>query len=300
MRHFAHTTGILLPWLSMLCFAGQKHENATLTLRALAYRAIPHERTMHYRTSGHSNTSCYGSGTDWGYSTTINLNCSTVTTPPQDIPVTVRSVEVYNKLEAEGMVYIVTCTAHWIGSNCTWLIPGDSFPAEVKGTTMWITAHKGGNMGKEVHPKFRILDIRPAPVVQSSGQLSKTATQESVSFQPQAKSPLESATSTTPSARQEPASLEQQISVPTPAPVQTATSEVVVTSVPTGAEVFCNNVFMGVTPVTLRFPGQTPGLPFTVTVGKAGYQSWMTQSVIVPGRTSLHADLLVVPPAPPH
>jgi hypothetical protein len=28
---------------------------------------------------------------------------------------------------------------------------------------MWVTAHRGGNMGKEIHPKFQILDIRAKP-----------------------------------------------------------------------------------------------------------------------------------------
>jgi hypothetical protein len=138
----------------------KKAENATLTVRAVSYRAIPHERTTHYRTQGYSNTTCYGNGTDSGYWTSLSVNCQTVTTPPQDIPITVSSVEVYNKVEADGMMYTITCTAHWIGSKCVWLIPGDNFQAEVKGTTMWVNARQGGNMGKEVRPKFRILDAR--------------------------------------------------------------------------------------------------------------------------------------------
>lgn len=156
---------LLATSFSILCgltyFASAKNRNKEkLIVRAVAYRAIPHERTMHYRTQGYSNTTCYGSGSDWGYSTNLNINCQTVTTPPQDIPVTVRSVEVYNALESNDLVYTVTCTAHWVGSKCAWLIPGDSFQAEVSGTTMWVTARKGGNMGKEMRTKFKILDIR--------------------------------------------------------------------------------------------------------------------------------------------
>jgi hypothetical protein len=41
------------------------------------------------------------------------------------------------------------------------MIDGDTFPAEIEGKTMWITAHKGGNQGKEVRVKYKILDIRP-------------------------------------------------------------------------------------------------------------------------------------------
>lgn len=157
-----HRLTALLCLSGLLCFA-RKDDKASMQLVAVGYRAIPHERTSYYHTQGYSNTTCYGSGTNWGYSSSATVNCSSVVSPPESYPVTMRSVEVYNKLESSGMIYTVTCTAHWIGSGCSWLTPGDTFQAEVKGTTMWITAHKGGNMGKEIHPKFRILDIRPKP-----------------------------------------------------------------------------------------------------------------------------------------
>jgi hypothetical protein len=151
-----------LIFCGLTCFAREKNnDKGKLAVSALAYRAIPHERTTYYRTQGYSNSTCYGSGTDWGYSTSLNINCQTITAPPQDIPVSVRSIEVYNALESNGTVYTVTCTAHWVGSKCAWLIPGDTFEAEVNGTTMWITGRKGGNMGKEMRTKFKILDIRP-------------------------------------------------------------------------------------------------------------------------------------------
>jgi hypothetical protein len=74
---------------------------------------------------------------------------------------TIRSIEVYNQVEASGMIYTVRCTASWFGSSCTWLVPGETFSAEVKGRDMWITAHKGGNLGKEIHAKYQMLDRRP-------------------------------------------------------------------------------------------------------------------------------------------
>jgi hypothetical protein len=42
------------------------------------------------------------------------------------------------------------------------MIDGDSFPAEIDGHTMWISARKGGNQGKPIRAKYKILDIRPA------------------------------------------------------------------------------------------------------------------------------------------
>jgi hypothetical protein len=37
---------------------------------------------------------------------------------------------------------------------------GVSFPAEIKGRHMFITAHKGGNQGKKEILKYEILDVR--------------------------------------------------------------------------------------------------------------------------------------------
>jgi hypothetical protein len=43
------------------------------------------------------------------------------------------------------------------------MIDGDTFSAEIDGKTMWISARQGGNQGKLVRIKYKILDIRPAP-----------------------------------------------------------------------------------------------------------------------------------------
>ncbi|MGH9401731.1 MAG: DUF2846 domain-containing protein [Terriglobia bacterium] len=138
----------------------EEYEAAT-SMKAISYRAIPHESTTYLTIPGYSNTSCYGGGIDTGYWTSQNLNCQTVTRPPATAPLTVRWIEVYNTVEANGDVYTITCTAHWAGSACSWLVPGDRFVSSVRGTTMWILAKRGGNMGKKLRIKFRILDIRP-------------------------------------------------------------------------------------------------------------------------------------------
>ena len=159
-KRMGHVAAVVLLCLVPVSQSKEKDKQMLMVL-AVSYRAIPHERTTYYQTQGYSNTSCYGSGTDTGYWTNLNLNCQTVTTPPQTIPITVRSVEVYNRVEAGNMVYTITCSARWVGSHCSWLIPGDSFQAEVNGTTMWILGRKGGNMGKPIKAKFRLLDVRP-------------------------------------------------------------------------------------------------------------------------------------------
>ncbi|MGA2215263.1 MAG: hypothetical protein ABSH31_18465 [Bryobacteraceae bacterium] len=38
---------------------------------------------------------------------------------------------------------------------------GDTFQAEIEGTTMWVHGRNGGNQGKEIRVKYKILDIRP-------------------------------------------------------------------------------------------------------------------------------------------
>lgn len=139
-----------------------------LSVRAVSYRAIPHEATGYYSTPGSSSTSCYGNGDDWGYWITLRINCKTVSTPPATFPFTIHSVEVYNLVEAGGQLYTISCTAPRIGDRCAWLIPGQTFQAELKDGTMWIIARQWGNTEKETRMKFRLLDVRSdAPGVSS-------------------------------------------------------------------------------------------------------------------------------------
>jgi hypothetical protein len=132
-----------------------------VTLTALSYRVVPHEYRSSYTTPGYSNSSCYGSGTYFGGMATANVSCSTVTTPPQTHTSSIQWVDVYDQLESDGIVYTVHCTAHWIGSNCAAFTPGDIFSGEIHNKTLWVTAHKGGNLGREVHAKYQLLDVRP-------------------------------------------------------------------------------------------------------------------------------------------
>ena len=163
MRRTAHIAGGLLI-CAVLCSAADARK---VILTATGYRVIPHETTTSYVTPGYSNTNCWGSGTYWGSSAAANVNCSTVTMPPQQRSNTIRQIEVFNQLVADGMIYTLRCTANWVGSNCSWLLPEEKFEAELKDTTVWITARQGGNMGKQVRIKFQLLDLRPAPPASS-------------------------------------------------------------------------------------------------------------------------------------
>jgi hypothetical protein len=121
------------------------------------------------------------------------MDCNTTTTPPKTSSVTTQTTDVSEKvMDSENMVYTIACTdrpnilaAAIVGAaaggaaggggggtlagrgNCVPLTDGDQFDAEIKGTTMWVHARKGGNQGKTVKIKYKIIDIRketpPAP-----------------------------------------------------------------------------------------------------------------------------------------
>lgn len=150
-----------------LCLAGPplaatKHptQKTTLTLHALACPAMPYGKTTPW-IGAYSGTSCSGSEMYWGKSSPPDADCGALPAPPQAIHVTIRRVVVQGQLEGDGKVYTVACTAYWVGSGCGLLIPGDTFGAEVKGTTMWVNERRGGDAEKPIRAKYRILDVRP-------------------------------------------------------------------------------------------------------------------------------------------
>ncbi len=135
-------------------------QKTTLTLHVLASPAMRYEKTTPW-TGAYSNTSCAGSGMYGGYSSPLDVNCRALPASPQAIPITIRRVVIHGQLEGDGKVYTVACTAHWVGSGCGWLIPGDTFKAEVRGTTVWVNFSHGGGTGKPIRAKYRILEVRP-------------------------------------------------------------------------------------------------------------------------------------------
>ena len=164
---------VTLIFVFYLALAVEGKDTEALSLQAVGYRVITHDWNYSYTTPGRSNTSCYGSAStlgngtingnavDWNAVTNLSADCQTVSTPPQTYSGTIRHFEIFNALRGQnGLTYIVTCSTHWIGSKCSWLRPGDHFQAEANGNTLWISARKGGNRGKPVRVKYRILDAR--------------------------------------------------------------------------------------------------------------------------------------------
>ena len=135
-------------------------QKTTLTLHALPSPAMPSGKTTPW-IGAYGGTSCSGSGTYWGNSSPLDVNCGPLPPPPQTIHVTIRRVVVQGQLEGDGKIYTVACTAYWAGSGCGTLIPGETFRAKVKGMTMWVNAPHSGNNGKPIRAKYRILNVRP-------------------------------------------------------------------------------------------------------------------------------------------
>ena len=85
---------------------------------------------------------------------------ATASNPPQHHKMSL-SRSFLNKVQAEnGQIYTITCSAYWIVSNCSEMIDGDTFKAEVEKETMWITAHKEGAAWQDVRIKYKIVEIQ--------------------------------------------------------------------------------------------------------------------------------------------
>ena len=131
------------------------------TVRAISHESQTYQRTMTYTTPGTATTNCAGTASSAGNTTTGIANCQTTSMPAQNHLVTTNVSYVTNVVESNGLRYVITCRAGWVGSNCRPMHDGDLFPAEIQGTTIWIEARKGGNQGKKVRVKYKVLDIRP-------------------------------------------------------------------------------------------------------------------------------------------
>jgi hypothetical protein len=83
----------------------------------------------------------------------------------------------------------------------------------------------------------------------------------------------------------------------TPSPQKPTTGSVAITSVPSGAEVYLDNAFRGLSPMTLdSVPPGTHG----VRTRLSGYQDWSSQIQVTAGQTTqIAATLLPVATPPP-
>ena len=135
-------------------FAAGKKGRDEFQVRALSYRAVPHESETSL-----SSPNCYGSGADSAFWATLRLNCGAMTTPPPPVsPSNYHYIEVYNLVEQNGTIYAIACKAIWVGNECAWMMPGQPFQAQVQDWTMWVT----GLGKKDKRHAYRLLDVWPA------------------------------------------------------------------------------------------------------------------------------------------
>src|ERR1700722_8950009 len=86
-------------------FSSNKKDRRELEVRAISYRAFPHENL-----NASTFATCYGAGVDSPFWTTLRLTCPAMTTPPPvPAPGNFHSIEIYNLVEANGSIYAITC-----------------------------------------------------------------------------------------------------------------------------------------------------------------------------------------------
>jgi hypothetical protein len=137
---------------------------------------------------------------------------------------------------------------------------------------MWVRGRKGGNQGREVKVKYKILDIRQAPPVATSPQTAlPPSPPETVSVSPR------------------PSSDPQEDPAPSAPQVRTADKgTIVLVSTPTGGEVYVDNRFVGNTPANLKL---TAG-EHSIRVFADGYNNWSRNiTVISDSEVNLSATL---------
>jgi hypothetical protein len=206
----------------------------------------------------------------------MSVNCQTNT---QGGPQTSHRLEVENSVDANGERFTISCTAYWALSNCAPMRDGDTFDAEYDGNqTMWIAERIGGNLGRPVTVKYRVLDRRPAPTVVPV--LANMA-------------PLNASNG----------AQDQKGAVPAPVVVSLTKTDasgpaipkgitVRFTSAPSGAEVNVDGYYWGTTPTAdlTRLPAGS----HAIVVKKIGYHPWESKIELAAGDDrTINAELEV-------
>ncbi|HEY6290265.1 MAG TPA: hypothetical protein VI455_01710 [Terriglobia bacterium] len=126
-------------------------ERQTLTVRAWDHRTS--EQDYRTRDPGWSSTTCaaYSDG----------VSCNTFGYPASESTGAVYHFAQVVLDEQTKTAYKLSRTARWVWSNMDELKDGDYYTAEISGKEMRIHLQRGGNMGKKVTVKYRIVDVRP-------------------------------------------------------------------------------------------------------------------------------------------
>ena len=113
-------------------------------LRAVAWRGIPWATTSYWQQQGNADTSCTGSGNWQGDTWHGNASCNTQYTPAQSIPFTWQRFTIYNLVETSDSWMVIGCTRNSALSKCSYLVPGSSFPYEIKKGRISLRGQRAG------------------------------------------------------------------------------------------------------------------------------------------------------------
>lgn len=102
-------------------------------------------------TNAKSETSCTAIG--------ITKSCTTTSTPSETKVSISRVRYVTSYVETETHRLKLSCSSGW--ARCSPLEVGEKFQASIDGTKVTVKMHEGGNMGKEIAIKYKLLDMRP-------------------------------------------------------------------------------------------------------------------------------------------
>lgn len=97
------------------------------------------------------------------YPNSVNCRSTTYGGGSQERAVYFFSEVVSSNESGKAIRYTLSRTARYTWNSMDWLRDGESFPAEIRGKKMLITARRGGNQGKKEILKYDIVDIRPIP-----------------------------------------------------------------------------------------------------------------------------------------
>src|SRR5215467_4380164 len=137
---------MMLVAMGVASFASAKDRSKeSLFVQATTHLSRSNLHTFINMPLGASNINCSEVGTIIGNTGPAMANCQTTSIAAQSYQITTRSMDVLNVVIGGGVQYTIVCRASWAGSTCAPLIDGDTFRAEIDGTTMWVIGHKGGN-----------------------------------------------------------------------------------------------------------------------------------------------------------
>jgi hypothetical protein len=113
-------------------------------LHSVAWRGIPWATTSYWQQPESADTSCTGSGNWLGDTWHGNASCNTHYTPAQSIPINWQYFTIYNLVETSDSWMVIGCTRNWAFSKCSYLVPGSSFPYEIKKGRISLRGQRAG------------------------------------------------------------------------------------------------------------------------------------------------------------